>query len=238
MLGLSVLKHFKSVKYVLGGVNVLFLLTGLLLIIVGTVVLIFNSEYDALITRRFFAMPAFVIATGVLICLSSLIGFYGALSQSFYFIAAYTILCIIILVFEISMVIVAYGMEGNAASQISEIMLKSQKQYGNLLQISQMWDDLQREFSCCGVGGRFDYANALIPISCCHIDYGVVGEFRCETTNAFTTGCADALGELLSKKSHVLAVSALVSTCIQIPVTAIAAWMTYRTKFHEVELES
>ncbi|KAI5634665.1 tetraspanin family domain-containing protein [Phthorimaea operculella] len=237
-MAFSVLKPFKSVKYVLGTVNVLFLLTGLLLIIVGTVVLVFNNEYEALITRRFFTMPAFVIATGVIICLSSLVGFYAAISQSFYFIAAYTILLIIVLVFEISMVIVAYGMEGNAASQISDIMQESRKQYGSLYQISQMWDDLQREFSCCGVGGRFDYASSLIPLSCCHIDYGVVGEFRCETSNAYTIGCAEALGELLSYNSHVVAVSALVATCIQIPVTAIAAWMTYRTKFHEVELES
>lgn len=41
-----------------------------------------------MITNRFFNIPAFTVSTGVLICLVAVLGFYGALSQSFYVIAA------------------------------------------------------------------------------------------------------------------------------------------------------
>lgn len=64
-----------------------FQLTGLLLLFVGITVLIIYSEYEELITRRFFTISGFVVGTGVIILLGSILGFYGAISQHFYFIA-------------------------------------------------------------------------------------------------------------------------------------------------------
>lgn len=62
-------------------------LTGLVLLITGIVILLANTEYEDLITRRFFAMPNFVIVTGVIILLASILGFYAAISEQFYFVA-------------------------------------------------------------------------------------------------------------------------------------------------------
>lgn len=62
-------------------------LTGVVLLIVGIVVLVKNSEYEDLITNRFFTLPGFAIATGVIILFVSVLGYYAAISEKFYFIA-------------------------------------------------------------------------------------------------------------------------------------------------------
>ncbi|XP_049866862.1 CD63 antigen-like [Pectinophora gossypiella] len=145
---------------------------------------------------------------------------------------------LVVLVFEISMVTVAYRLEGNSASEIQSTMLGSLQQYSTRIEVARMWDDLHREFECCGARNRFDFQSDRIPVSCCHIDYGQVGNFTCTVTNAHTLGCASALGDELNYYAFVIAVSAVVATSLQVPLTALAAWMAYRAKYQEVELES
>lgn len=57
----------------------------------------------------------------------------------------YVILLLVVLVFEISMVIVAFGLKGNAASEIQSTMRDSLNQYGSQWQVTKIWDELQME---------------------------------------------------------------------------------------------
>jgi hypothetical protein len=59
-----------------------------MLLISGIAVLIINKQYDVFVTQRFFNVPSFAIATGVIIILSSALGFYAALSEQFAFVAS------------------------------------------------------------------------------------------------------------------------------------------------------
>lgn len=70
-------------------------LTGIILLITGAVILSIYKEYDGFVTRTFFAIPSFVIATGVIMIIASALGFYGAFSESFYCIAAVSNLMLI-----------------------------------------------------------------------------------------------------------------------------------------------
>lgn len=81
------------------------------------------------------------------------------------------------------------------------------------------------QFECCGVVGRFDWVSNQIPISCCHIDYGTISPFECNTANAYSEGCASALGDWLAYNAYVMAVSALVATCLQVSnVSMVVSW--------------
>ncbi|XP_075970050.1 leukocyte surface antigen CD53-like [Anticarsia gemmatalis] len=231
-------KFLKSVRYSLAAVNGLFLLTGLLLLLVGIAVLVKYTAYDELITNRFTNLAGFVIATGIIILLGTVLGFYGAISQQFYFIIGYVILMLVVLVFEVAIVIVAFALSNSAESDIGRSMAQSRLQYGSRVEITQIWDDLQMGFQCCGVTGRFDWSSSQIPVSCCFIDYGTVSPFECTTANAYTEGCARMLGEYLAYQAHVVAVCALVATCIQILLTAFSGFLAWRSRSEEVELES
>lgn len=59
--------------------------------IIGIVAVVEYSYYNVLLTKRFITLPGFVIATGVIIILTSVLGFYGAVSENFYFIAAVSV---------------------------------------------------------------------------------------------------------------------------------------------------
>ncbi|XP_037869114.1 leukocyte surface antigen CD53 [Bombyx mori] len=237
-LNLEVPKFLKSVRYTLAAVNGLFLLTGFLLLIVGVVILVQYSEYEVFVTQRFFTIPGFVIATGVIICIGSILGFYGAISEQFYFIAGYVMLSIVVLVFEIVIIIIAFALSNDAVSEIRAPMLQSHQLYESRRDIARLWDDLQMEFECCGVSSRLDYMSSRIPVSCCHIDYGTISPFECGAANAYTTGCATFLGEWLAYNAYVIAVCAIVATSLQVLLSAMSGWLAYRSKFEEVELES
>lgn len=67
-------------------------LTGIVLLIVGILVLERNSNYEDLITYRFFALPGLAVGTGVFIIFISVLGSFAAISEKFYFIIAVSIL--------------------------------------------------------------------------------------------------------------------------------------------------
>ncbi|XP_053624396.1 tetraspanin-9-like [Plodia interpunctella] len=235
---MKVLKLLKSVRYSLAALNGLLLLTGLLLLIVGSVVLVTYLEYELVITQKFFSLSGLVIATGVIIILAVALGLYGAISEQFYVILGYVALLLAILVFEISAAVVSLKLKSNASSEIRASMQHAQLLYETRREITILWDDMQMGFECCGVVGRNDWVSNRIPISCCHIDYGTISPFYCNLTNAYTTGCAAALGEWLSYNANVIGVTSLIAITLTVLISAAAGWLAWRSKFEEVELES
>ncbi|XP_026742597.1 tetraspanin-9-like isoform X2 [Trichoplusia ni] len=235
-------KVLKSVRYSLAAVNGAFLLTGLLLFFVGIAVLVEYKNWEVLITGRFFALSKFVVATGAIILFGSVLGFYAAISQHFYFVAGsifqYVVLLLVTLVFEIAIAIAAFSLSNDAVKEIRPSMVASLNLYNERLDITKLWDDMQMEYECCGVVGRPDWVMDKLPVSCCHMDYGTLSPFTCEIGNAYVTGCASVLGEWLAYNAHVLGVVAIVATCVQILLTSMGGYLAYRAKFSEVELES
>ncbi|GBP26163.1 CD63 antigen [Eumeta japonica] len=214
-------------------------LTGLLLLLAGVTVLIQNRGYEELVTNKFFAMPSLAIATGIIIFLISGLGFYAAISQQFYFVAGYTASLIVVLILEITVCALAFELYNDAATTIRSTMHQSLLQYSTRIEVARMWDELQMSFECCGVVGRNDWGLDLIPVSCCHIDYGTISPFQCTSANSYSIGCASELGAWLSNNAFSLAVISVIIICIQIIIMAASGWLTWRrSKFEEVELES
>ncbi|XP_047528169.1 leukocyte surface antigen CD53-like [Vanessa atalanta] len=235
---MQVPKFLKSVRYLLAAINGLFLLTGITLLIVGVVVLVAFNQYDTLMTNRFFTLSGFIIATAVIIFVVSLLGFYGAFSEQFYFIAGYVVLLLVILIFEITITVLGFGLQNDAANEIRSPMSQSLQLYESRRENAVVWDDLQMGFKCCGIAGRHDWNNNRIPISCCHIDYGTISPFECTAANAYTVGCANVLGEWLGYNAYAVGATGAFVTSLQVLITAGAAWLAYRSRFEEVELES
>ncbi|KAI8435283.1 hypothetical protein MSG28_003622 [Choristoneura fumiferana] len=235
---MKVPKIFKLVRYNLAAVNSVFVLTGVVLLIVGIVVLVKNTEYEDLITNRFFTLPGFAVATGVIILFVSVLGYYAAISEKFYFIAGYVALLLVILIFEMSITIAAFKLKDEATSAIRAPMVASIQLYESRRDIARLWDELHRDFECCGAVSVNDWRLTSIPVSCCHIDYGTISPFDCVMGSTYPEGCMAVLGAWLSNNANVLAVTALVFTIMQIILTAISGWLAWRSKFETVELES
>ncbi|XP_073943530.1 tetraspanin-9-like [Choristoneura fumiferana] len=227
---MKVPKVLSSVKYNLAVVNGIFVLTGIILLIVGILVLERNSNYDELITYRFFVLPALAVGTGVFIIFISVLGSFAAISEKFYFIIAYVVLMLIVLVLELSVTITAFKLEKETSTRIRAPMEASLKYYETKRDVTKIWDDLQRDFQCCGVDSVNSWHRDRIPLSCCYIEYGTTSEFRCNTDVAYAEGCRTALGAWLSHNAHVLAVTVFILTCIQAVLVGISSWLAWRAK--------
>ncbi|RVE54768.1 hypothetical protein evm_000535 [Chilo suppressalis] len=155
----------------------------------------------------------------------------------YYFSLQYVVVSAVVLIFEVALVTVSYGLWNNVATLIRTPMTQTRLLYGERIEVNAAWDRLQTEFECCGVSGRHDWRVGEVPVSCCHIDYGTVSPFYCTQANAYTTGCGRALGDWLSFNAYSMAVTSLVVICFQIFNTAAACWLAYRLKNDEVELE-
>ncbi|CAH2086798.1 unnamed protein product [Euphydryas editha] len=230
-------KFLKSVRYCLAAINSIFLISGLILLITSIVVLAIYNQYSTLITNRFFTLASFAIATAVIIFFIGFLGFYGAISEKFYLIAGYVALLVVILIFEIIITVLGFSLQNDATREIRSTMSESLQMYESRIEVSTVWDNLQMGFECCGVAGRSDWLNK-IPVSCCHIDYGTVSPFYCIATNAYSTGCASALGSWLGFNAYVIGVTGAFVTSLQVFITVGGAWMAYKSRFEEVVLES
>ncbi|XP_039747323.1 leukocyte surface antigen CD53-like [Pararge aegeria] len=233
---MKVPKVLKSLRYSLVAVNSLFLVTGFILLTVGLIALNTYNLYGILVTSKFFTVPNFAIATAAIIFFTAVLGYYGAISEQFYFIAGYVALLVVILIFEITITVLGFELQNKAVSEIRRPMIESMQQYGKM-DVSIAWDNLQMGFECCGISGEQDWTFNRLPVSCCHINPGTISPFECTSGLAYERGCQSVLGEWLGYNAYAIGVTAAFVTCLQVLITAAAAWLAYRSKFEEVELE-
>ncbi|XP_075969223.1 tetraspanin-3-like [Anticarsia gemmatalis] len=225
-------------KRCLTAVNCVFLFTGVLLLLVGTSSWLKHSAYDQLIPSRFYNLPGFVAATGVIILLASVQGLYGGISQDFCYLAAHFFLMLVVLISEICIVIVGFALSNEAESLLKSSMSASFQQYGNSLQSVFLWDELQRGLKCCGVSSPYDWLSDHVPFSCCLVPYGSTLSFKCDLSYVYMRGCASALGEHLSHQTYLIAMCALLATCLQVIIMSLSGLMVWRSKREEVVFKS
>ncbi|XP_052737803.1 leukocyte surface antigen CD53-like [Bicyclus anynana] len=230
-------KVLKSVRYSLVAVNSLFLITGVILLITGLVVLSKFNVYDIFVTTKFFTVPNFAIATAAIIFATSILGYYGAISEQFYFIAAYVVLLVIILIFEITITVLGFQLQNKVSREIQRPMSQSIDQYGLNMNVNVAWDNLQMGFQCCGVTGEQNWPFNRLPVTCCHMNPGTVSPFNCTSALTYQTGCQSVLSQSLANNAYSIGVTAAFVTCLQALITGAAGWLAYRSKFEEVELE-
>ncbi|KAI8435281.1 hypothetical protein MSG28_003620 [Choristoneura fumiferana] len=207
-------KIYTSVKYSLITVNFLFLITGIIILSVGSSVQSAYNGYHTFLSDRFFSLPAFCIATGVIIFLIAFFGFYGAYSENYYLIMTFAGAMVLMFVFQLSACIAGYALKGQAVAL----------------------------FTCCGVLNASDWLQHLnthedsrLPMSCCSHVFGTVGQAICNTTVSHNTGCAIAFGSWV--QSHVATIGAAGVFLVLAQITSaliISVGTTIYAIYHDV----
>ncbi|XP_073944355.1 CD63 antigen-like [Choristoneura fumiferana] len=208
-------KIYTSVKYSLITVNFLFLITGIIILSVGSSVQSAYNGYHTFLSDRFFSLPAFCIATGVIIFLIAFFGFYGAYSENYYLIMTFAGAMVLMFVFQLSACIAGYALKGQAVALVQTQLQNTMDLYGpdKNYDVTVLWDEVQEDFTCCGVLNASDWLQHLnthedsrLPMSCCSHVFGTVGQAICNTTVSHNTGCAIAFGSWV--QSHVATIGA------------------------------
>ncbi|CAH0718811.1 unnamed protein product, partial [Brenthis ino] len=232
-------KIFTTVKYTLVTVNLLFLVTGIIILSVGSSVQAAYNGYQEFLSQTFFTLPAFCIATGIIIFLISFAGFYGAYMENYYMIMAFVGSMILMFIFQLSACIAGYVLRGNTVALVQKQLISSMDLYGvdKSFEVTKLWDEVQTDFTCCGVINSSDWLTPLntnelggVPMSCCSHVYGSIATFVCNTTLAYSTGCSEAFGNWVQDHAGTIGISGICLVLMQALAVAGALWLANITR--------
>ncbi|XP_069365473.1 leukocyte surface antigen CD53-like isoform X1 [Maniola hyperantus] len=203
--------------------------TGLILLTVGLIVLTKFNNYDLFVTKIFFTVPNFAIATAGIIFFTTILGFYGVTRNKYDYVVSFITLLVTILIFEITVTVLGFALEDSAwrgnviLYKMNEYMQEFINGWG-----TTFWNTMQRELRCCGITGVKDFGTK-IPISCCY-DITTFSPFECTSTNSTYYGCSYRLAGLVAGYALVIAITAATVTGLQVGITFIAIYLAYRVK--------
>lgn len=226
-------KIFTTVKYTLVSINLLFLITGIIVLSVGSSVQSAYNEYHVFLSERFFSLPAFCIATGVIIFLISFAGFYGAFKENYYVIMGFVGAMILMFIFQLSACIAGYVLRGSTVALVQKKLIETMDLYGDRsFEVTKLWDEVQTDFTCCGVLNSSDWLTPLntmesqgVPISCCDHVYGTITTFNCSTATAYKTGCSEVFGNWVESHATTIGLSGVFLVLIQALIVAGGLWL-------------
>ncbi|CAG9095970.1 hypothetical protein JYU34_007019 [Plutella xylostella] len=226
-------KIFTTVKYTLVSVCFLFVITGIIILAVGSSVQSAYNAYHPFLSERFFSLPAFCIATGIIIFIIASLGFYGAYKENYYLSMTFAGLMIVMLIFQLSACIAGYVLRGNTIAIVEKQLLSTTTLYGKgpdkSFEITALWDEVQRDFSCCGVNNASDWYGKLdpdgIPVSCCTLGVGAISTFNCTAVEAYKTGCGPAFGSWVSAHAGSIGAAGVFLVILQALAVAGSMWL-------------
>ncbi|XP_049807582.1 CD63 antigen-like [Schistocerca nitens] len=159
------------VKYLLFIFNLIFVITGVIILSVGAVIQGVYYKYEHFLDNRFFSAPALLIAVGTIVLIISFFGCCGAVKENHCMILTFSALLGVIFILELAAGIAGYVLEDAAVEVINKRMNDSMVHYRDSPEITIVWDSIQKEFSCCGTNNITDwgiiYKNGSLPDSCC-----------------------------------------------------------------------
>ncbi|KAM3932912.1 leukocyte surface antigen CD53 isoform 2-T3 [Leptodactylus fuscus] len=149
-------KCIKILKYILFAFNLLFWATGCAIIAIGIYFVVHNVYGDLFPNSPSITVGNILILFGCIIMVFGFLGCMGAIKEN---------KCLLLTI-------------DPYVTQQLRISFDKHKQKNNNMTV---WDDIQRNFKCCGINGSSDW-DKEIPKSCCE-------EGVCNKKNAFT-GCS------------------------------------------------
>ncbi|KAK0174719.1 hypothetical protein PV327_010456 [Microctonus hyperodae] len=193
----------RCIKYLMFIFNLLFVITGIILISIGVTIRTVYDDYQHLLDDKFFSLPTFLIFLGSIIFFIAFFGCCGAVRENYCMILTFTGLLIIIFIMELSAGIAGYVLRKEAHQAIESKMISTMKQYNDSPTIHKIWEELQENLKCCGINNATDWMNAKVhefPPSCCESDFINKSNKNCTVETAMKDGC---LGKLSSTiKAH------------------------------------
>lgn len=98
------------------------------------------------------------------------------------------------------------------------------------------WDNIQRNFGCCGLESFEDWEKAVngTPISCCEIPHGILSNFACNsaTSTLHPVGCVKSFGEFIQTHAKTLGLAGIILAIVQLFGLFFACLIARKIKKH------
>ncbi|RVE54769.1 hypothetical protein evm_000536 [Chilo suppressalis] len=227
-------KFYSTVKYSLVSVNFLFVITGIIILAIGSSVQRAYNGYHSFLSERLLSLPAFCIATGIIIFIIAFAGFYGAYRENYLMIMAYAGLMVLMFIFVMSACIAGYVLKRDAVALVQTELYETMPMYKQDYIVTRLWDEVQEDFRCCGVKNASDWLPILdtqnstgLPVSCCELPVGAVQILNCtvEATTLYRGGCSDAFGSWVQSHIGTIGVAGIFLIILQALAVGASIWL-------------
>ncbi|XP_076651513.1 CD63 antigen [Halictus rubicundus] len=196
------------IKYLTFLFNLIFAITGIVFIAVGTVILVVYKGYNNFMDSWFFAAPVFMIVVGAVVFFISFFGCCGAVKENHCMIITFSVLLLLIFVLELVAGISGYMMQREVRQMVENRMNSTMKEYSSDANIGKSWDIMQHDLQCCGMTGPADWASAgfssnILPNSCCK---EILKGDKCDTNtiHKYEDGCMHNLQAAIEHNALIL----------------------------------
>jgi CD63 antigen len=222
----------KCVKYTLFVFNLLFLLAGLALIIVGAVAQVQANKMSGFGPSANGA-AIFLIVIGSLVFIVSFFGCAGAINNNYCMVVTFGVLLLLLLLAQVAAIIAGFVLKDKIKTAIIDQMTDTQKFYGNDGDIyTETWDNFQKTLQCCGTTNYTSWSNSpklsetkSVPDSCCKNEFA---EPRCgfgaleehhDHKKLFEMGCNDRVTTVVT--GSMIAVGAVAAAVALLEIIGI-----------------
>lgn len=186
----------QCIKYLMFVFNLLFVITGVILLSIGSVIHSVYYNYHHFLDDRFFSVPSLLIAVGSIIFFIAFFGCCGAARENYCMIITFATLMVLVFILELSAGISGYVLRSSASENIKEKMQETMKNFNKSIDITEVWNKLQTDFECCGTTGPSEWTEVLgndtLPATCCSSPSSG-SSCRVNSTNVYTVGCLPAV---------------------------------------------
>uniref|UniRef100_A0A1L8DK60 Tetraspanin n=2 Tax=Nyssomyia neivai TaxID=330878 RepID=A0A1L8DK60_9DIPT len=194
------------VKYLMFLFNLLFALTGLLILTVGAIVQSSYHHYSNFVDDTVSVAPILLIIVGSVIFIISSFGCCGALKENSCMVLTFSVFLIVIFLLEFGIGIAGYVKHGQLEEILEKGFNSTLHNYDKSIDSQHAWRLIQSELSCCGIQGPRDWQqvfhNSSLPNSCCVQMPTTVSE--CTIEHSLQDGCMHKLLSLLQHNALIL----------------------------------
>ncbi|KAK6625394.1 hypothetical protein RUM43_005691 [Polyplax serrata] len=202
----------KCIKCLLFTFNLLFVMSGFILIIIGSVIKTPYSAYHYILDHGFFSIPVLLIFIGIIIFVVSFLGCCGAFKENYCMTIGFGVSLLLVLLLEISGGIAGYVLRDKVSVVLKQNLTNSIPYYNDTPDVKKLWDIAQHTFSCCGVDGVDDW-NGFIPKSCCS---EIPANGTCTKDIAFKNSCYGFLENFFKTNAATLGGAGIGISVIQV----------------------
>ncbi|XP_065345778.1 CD63 antigen-like [Cloeon dipterum] len=199
------------IKYLLFVFNLVFVITGIVILTIGAVILAEYGTYEGLLDGNYYSTPGLLISIGVIIFLVAFFGCCGSIKENYCMVLTFAVLMIAIFILEVAGGMAGYMLSSKAEPLLKKNMMEMLPQYNSTTGPwnREDWDSLQKNFKCCGVESPADWMThtALFnetfryPLSCCSLDDPKKCSLDAPPSNAtgiYKDGCLMSLEKFVS----------------------------------------
>ncbi|XP_012229464.1 CD63 antigen [Linepithema humile] len=237
----------RCIKYLLFAVNSLFVLTGVMIISVGTTIYAIYENFSHFLDPSYFSPATLLIVVGIFIFIIAFMGCCGAIRESTCMVLVFAVLLSFVLILELAAAVAAYALQDGIKDLLAEKINLTMHQYGTNQEATFAIDFMQSRLRCCGYNSYTDWYDIPfndtdswkqdVPDSCClSYSYYLESERRlCE--DRYGDGCINRLSIIIYRSALYIGTGAVAIALIQLSGIMFACMLGRAIRRQKTERE-